>query len=77
MHRPVDGDPCDDSKNPIGRTFSARVDSDLSGSRIFAETGKSRLSVKPHPVGGELHYLYFILKLNYDKIKYEFAARFR
>jgi hypothetical protein len=41
------GDECSDFKNPIGRTF-------LSGTRIFAETGKSRLSVKRRPVGGEL-----------------------
>jgi len=31
------GDECSGFKNPIGRTF-------LSGNRIFAETGKSRLS---------------------------------
>jgi hypothetical protein len=36
------------SKNAIGRTF-------LSGSCIFAETRKSRLSVKPRPVGEVLH----------------------
>jgi hypothetical protein len=42
------GDECSDFKNPIGRTF-------LSGNRIFAETGKSRLSVKPRPVGGVLY----------------------
>jgi hypothetical protein len=35
----VGGDECSDFKKPIGRTF-------LSGHRIFAETGKSRLSVK-------------------------------
>jgi len=46
------GSECSDSKNPIGRTFSVRVDSDLSGSCIFAETGKSRLSVKPRSAGG-------------------------
>jgi hypothetical protein len=45
----VDGDECSDVTNPIGRTF-------LSGKRIFAETGKSRLSVKSRPVGGELHF---------------------
>jgi hypothetical protein len=33
------GDECSDFENPIGRTF-------LSGSCIFAEAGKSRLSVK-------------------------------
>ncbi len=41
-------DECSDFKNPIGRTF-------LSGTCIFAETGKSRLSVKPRPVDGEFH----------------------
>jgi hypothetical protein len=41
---PVGGNECSDFKNPIGRTF-------LSGNRIFAETGKSRLSVKPRPYG--------------------------
>jgi len=44
----IGGDECSDFKNPIGRTF-------LSGNRIFAETGKSWLSVKPRPLGGELH----------------------
>ena len=48
MLRPyMGGDECRDLKNPIGRTF-------LSGSRIFAETEKSRLSVKPRPLGAEL-----------------------
>jgi len=42
------GDECSDFKNPILRTF-------LCGNRIFAETEKSRLCVKPRPVGGELH----------------------
>ena len=42
------GDECSDFKSPIGRTS-------LSGNRIFAEAGKSRLSVKPRLVGGELH----------------------
>ena len=50
QNAPPGGDECSDFKNPIGRTF-------LSGNRIFAETGKSRLSVKPRPVGGELHFL--------------------
>jgi len=36
----MDGDEWSDFKNPIDRTF-------LSGSCIFAETGKSRLSVMP------------------------------
>jgi hypothetical protein len=45
----MSGDECSDFKNPIGRTF-------LSGDGIFAETGKSRLSVKPRPVGGVLHF---------------------
>jgi hypothetical protein len=40
------GDEYSDFKNPIGRTF-------LSGSGIFAETGKSRLSAKPRLFGGE------------------------
>jgi len=44
------GDECIDFKNPIVRTF-------LSGNRIFAATGKSRLSVKPRPY-----------MLNYPKI---------
>jgi hypothetical protein len=61
----IGGGECSDSKNPIGRTFS-------SGNRIFAETGKSRLSVparrsavfrhagvKPGPVAGELHCNFF------------------
>jgi hypothetical protein len=43
------GDECSDFKNPIGRTF-------LSGNRIFAETGKSRLSPLP---------LYMFLKRDY------------
>jgi len=38
---PVGGDECSDFKNSIGRTF-------LSGNGIFAETGKSRLSVPAH-----------------------------
>ena len=46
MIRPyVGGDEYRDFKNLIGRTF-------LSGSRIFAETEKPRLSAKSHPVGG-------------------------
>jgi len=32
------GDEISDFKNSIGRTFSVRVDSDLSGSGIFVET---------------------------------------
>jgi len=36
-------DECSDFKNPIGRPAKEG----LSGNRIFAETGKSRLSVKP------------------------------
>src|SRR4030042_1760011 len=39
------GAECNDFKTPIGRTF-------LSGNCIFAETGKSRLSVKPPHTGG-------------------------
>jgi hypothetical protein len=39
------GDECSDFQNPIGRTF-------LSGKRISAETGKSRLSVKLAPWAG-------------------------
>ena len=45
------GDVCNDFKNTMGRPAKAG----LSGNGIFAETGKSRLSVKPRPVGGELH----------------------
>jgi hypothetical protein len=38
------GDECSDFKNPIGRTF-------LSGSRIFAETGKVSAIRKAPPSG--------------------------
>jgi hypothetical protein len=55
------GDECCDFKNPIGRTF-------LSGNGIFAETGKSRLSVKSGPVGGA-SLLGFIINLLKNKRK--------
>jgi hypothetical protein len=82
MPRPVGGDECSDFKNPIGRTF-------LCGNRIFAEAGKSRLSVKPRPVGGVLHcYVYtfnkffkmgeinLVLKIVNDRLKSIRQAKF-
>ncbi len=44
------GDECSNSKNLIGRTFSVRVDSDLSGNYVFL--WKSRLTpLAPIKVG--------------------------
>jgi len=54
MRRPVGGDECSGSK------FDRQDILVLLS--IFAETGKSRLSVKPRPVGGELHYICIIKK---------------
>jgi len=69
------GEQCSDSRNPIGRTF-------LSGNRIFAETGKSRLSVKPRPVDGELHLVivpcitFFNYRVNPIQIDFQFQEKF-
>jgi hypothetical protein len=54
MPRPVGGDECSGSK------FDRQDILVLLS--IFAEAGKPRLSVKPRPVGGELHCgnLYFL-----------------